>query len=310
MSGNIENMLYTSVELDPHGLSDNETARLTIHENRVVNSNRVEGLTLDVEELIDGVKVTLKVEENVTIAKPVHLCFGVLPEEGMQRIIMNVYVGKYSKIDVFAHCSFPFAKDVTHLMDGEVFLNEGSSYGYFERHVHSEMGGIKLQPKTVIHIGENAKFKSEFELLKGRVGQMEMIYESFIQKKGVVDMNARISASGNDILKIEEIAHLEGDASKAVLTSKIAVRNNARAEISSKITAYAPDSRGHLDCKEIVKDNGIAIAIPTVDVRNHSAHVTHEAAVGSVDKKQLETLMARGLDEDSASEIIIKGLLS
>ncbi len=38
--------------------------------------------------------------------------------------------------------------------------------------------------------------------------------------------------------------------------------------------------------------------------------MTHEAAIGSVDTKQLETLMARGLDEDAASELIIQGLLS
>ena len=62
--------------------------------------------------------------------------------------------------------------------------------------------------------------------------------------------------------------------------------------------------------KEIVKGNGIAVATPIVDVRDPKAHVTHEAAVGSVDKKQLETLMSRGLDEDEASELIIQGLLS
>ncbi len=95
-----------------------------------------------------------------------------------------------------------------------------------------------------------------------------------------------------------------------MLTSKIAVRDEASAEIYNRITAEAPYARGHVDCKEIVKDNGTATAIPVVDVRNSLAHVTHEAAVGSVDKKQLETLMARGLDEDEASELIIQGLLS
>jgi len=38
--------------------------------------------------------------------------------------------------------------------------------------------------------------------------------------------------------------------------------------------------------------------------------VTHEAAIGSVNKKELETLMARGLDEDSAVDVIIRGMLS
>jgi Fe-S cluster assembly scaffold protein SufB len=37
--------------------------------------------------------------------------------------------------------------------------------------------------------------------------------------------------------------------------------------------------------------------------------VTHEAAVGSVDSKQLETPLARGLSEDEAVDLIIQGLL-
>jgi Fe-S cluster assembly scaffold protein SufB len=38
--------------------------------------------------------------------------------------------------------------------------------------------------------------------------------------------------------------------------------------------------------------------------------VTHEAAIGSVDSRQLETLMARGMDEEEAVDLIINGLLS
>jgi Fe-S cluster assembly scaffold protein SufB len=39
------------------------------------------------------------------------------------------------------------------------------------------------------------------------------------------------------------------------------------------------------------------------------AKLTHEAAIGSVDKKQIETLMARGLMEDEAVDVVVKGML-
>jgi Fe-S cluster assembly scaffold protein SufB len=47
-----------------------------------------------------------------------------------------------------------------------------------------------------------------------------------------------------------------------------------------------------------------------VQVDHPQAHVTHEAAIGSVDSKQLQTLMSRGLSEEDATEMIIDGLLS
>ena len=54
----------------------------------------------------------------------------------------------------------------------------------------------------------------------------------------------------------------------------------------------------------------MAKAVPIVEVNDPTAHVTHEAAIGSVDSKQLQTLLSRGLTEDEAVDLIIEGLLS
>jgi Fe-S cluster assembly scaffold protein SufB len=44
-------------------------------------------------------------------------------------------------------------------------------------------------------------------------------------------------------------------------------------------------------------------------VNDDRAKLTHEAAIGSVDKKQVETLMARGLTEDEAVDVVVRGML-
>jgi Fe-S cluster assembly scaffold protein SufB len=95
-----------------------------------------------------------------------------------------------------------------------------------------------------------------------------------------------------------------------VLTSKIALRDRARADILSEMVGAAAYARGHVDCKEIIQGQAVGRAVPIVEVCHPRAHITHEAAIGSVDTKQLETLMSRGLSEDEASDIIIAGLLS
>ena len=68
-------------------------------------------------------------------------------------------------------------------------------------------------------------------------------------------------------------------------------------------------ARGHVDCMEIVQGQAKARAIPIVRVFHPEAKVTHEAAIGSVDKKELETLMARGLSPEQAVELIVSGIL-
>jgi len=40
------------------------------------------------------------------------------------------------------------------------------------------------------------------------------------------------------------------------------------------------------------------------------AKVTHGAAIGRVDQRQLETLMARGLSPKEAVDVIVRGILS
>jgi Fe-S cluster assembly scaffold protein SufB len=51
------------------------------------------------------------------------------------------------------------------------------------------------------------------------------------------------------------------------------------------------------------------VAIPIVSVTDDRAKVTHEAAIGSIDRRQVETLMARGLDESEAVDVIVSGIL-
>jgi len=122
-------------------------------------------------------------------------------------------------------------------------------------------------------------------------------------------MIARMAGRGDDHAQVRETAHLDGRGATGVLLSRVAVRENAWADVYNEVTASAPEARGHVDCKEIVQGQAVARATPVVDVRDPRAHVTHEAAIGSVDSKQLQTLMARGMTEEQAVELIISGLL-
>jgi len=291
-------------------LNDPNVAHLVVHRSTVLGSNTVPGLHVDVEEIQDGINAKLTVDEGAKIQKPVHMCFGMLGETGIQRIEMHVHVKKGAEISILAHCVFPNGVDLQHLMNADIKIEDDARYSYFERHVHGSKGGVKVVPKAKIHLGKRARFSTEFELLKGRVGEIHVEYVTHSQEDSVLEMTARINGKADDIIDIKEIGHLEGDRARGVLNTRIAVRDQATAEVYNRLTASAAFARGHVDCKEIIRDQGRATAIPIVEVNHPKAHITHEAAIGNVDTKQLETLMSRGLDEDEASELIIEGLLS
>jgi len=302
--------LLDSIGIHKGHQTGDDVARLTVHGNKVIGAHLVPGLEVETEERADGIAAQIRVREGVRLAKPVQICFGLLPERGLQHILLDIESEANSDASIVAHCTFPNAVEVEHKMDAEIRVGPGARYAYFERHVHGREGGVMVLPKARVHLGEDARFKTEFELIRGRVGEIDIQYETIAQARSVLEMIARISGRGNDKVRIHETAHLVGEEARAVLNTYIALRDEAEGEVYNTLTADAPRTRGHVDCKEIVQGRARARAVPIVQVNDPTAHVTHEAAIGSVDSKQLQTLISRGLTEDEATELIIEGLLS
>ena len=302
--------LMQSIGIDPKHPFGEDVARIEVHENRIVGVQLVPGLKVDANETDTGIDAAISVEAGIHIKKPVHICFGVLPENGIQHINLNIRIAQDANASFLAHCTFPNAIDVQHLMNAVIEIEPNAHYAYFERHVHGKHGGVNVVPYAKVVVHEGAEFTTEFELIKGRAGRIDFSYDTECHANSVVEMTARINGREDDSIIIHEKASLIGADAKAALVSHIALRDRARAEIYNEVIATGDRARGHVDCKEIVIGEAVAKAVPAVEVHNHTAHVTHEAAIGSVDSKQLQTLLSRGLNEDEATDLIVEGLLS
>jgi hypothetical protein len=287
-----------------------EAAKLVVHENQVLSSHEVPGLHMEASSQPGGLDAKLVVDENVRLESPVHLCFGMLPEKGAQHIELDVQMEPGARASFRAHCTFPNAVEVIHSMSANIVVAAGASYEYAETHVHGPGGGVVVVPKARVIVEKGGRFRTEFALTQGRVGRIDIDYETVVMEDGVLEMLAKIFGRGGDEIEIDERAILEGARSRGVLESYVALRDTARAAIRNSLIARGPHARGHVDCKEIVQDEATASAVPIVDVQHPKAHVTHEAAIGAVDSAQLETLMSRGLTEDDAIDLIIAGMLS
>ncbi len=301
---------YENAGGDRESLSDSKVAKLVIHENKVLSADGLEGLVLDTIETENGVDIHFVIEEGVKIEKPVHLCFGVLPKEGLQEIIFRLEARKNSDVNAVAHCIFPNAEKVIHRMDAEIEIGENARFEYRETHYHGEYGGIEVIPKARINIARGGVWQSTFALSEGRVGLMDYDFEVFCQEESVAELVVKAYGKGDDDIKILEKIHLNGTGARGLAKSRIVLSDKARAEVRGETFGNAPHSRGHVDCIELVNGTeAVATAIPIVSVTDDAAKVTHEAAIGSVDRRQVETLMARGLDEDRAVDVIVKGIL-
>jgi Fe-S cluster assembly scaffold protein SufB len=301
---------YEKAGGDRDNLLKDDVARLVIHENRVLGSEGISGLKIDTREIPNGVYVTITVEEGAKIKKPVHLCFGVLPEEGLQDIIMKVDAQEGSEVGVVAHCIFPNAVRVVHKMDADIRIGKNARFDYKETHYHGETGGIEVIPKAVVRVEKGGTWHSSMSLSEGRVGRLDYDFEVFCLEEAVAELVVKAYGRGDDDIKILEKIHLDGRGARGMAKSRLVLSDKARAEVRGETYGNAPEARGHVDCIELVNGReAVAVAIPIVSVTDDRAKVTHEAAIGSIDKRQVETLMARGLNEDEAVDVIVKGIL-
>ena len=294
---------------DPQFLKSPKVASLVVSGNRVIGSNSIPGVVMTAEQLPDGVKARVVVEPGTRVGLPVHLCFGVLPAEGVQRIVSEFEIGAGASVEFVAHCTFPNATHVQHIMEGTVHVGAGATMRYKETHYHGQTGGVEVLPKARVTVAKGGRYSSAFGLSRGRAGKVDFDYEVDVAEDGVAELDAKVMGYGDDEIIVRETIRLNGERARGLAKSRIAVRDRARSEVFGTTEGNAPFARGHVDCVEIVRDQATANAVPVVRVTNSQAQVTHEAAIGTVDKKQLETLMARGLDEEPAVDVIVRGML-
>lgn len=290
-------------------LSQKDTAHLIVSGHSILSSRAVEGLLVKAEETAAGISADIRVLEGTIIKNPVHVCFGILHKTGSQEIKMNILIEKGASVRFIAHCIFPKAEKVRHIMDADVRICENAEMRYSEVHYHGPFGGIEVVPKAAISVGKNGRFFSDFSLLTGRVGKLAIDYTVKASENAVIELTARVFGHGEDRIRIKENISLDGENSRGLIKTRVAIEDNSQAEVTGITEGKAAGARGHVDCMEIIKDNAIARAIPMVSVSHPLAKVTHEAAIGSVDKRQLETLMAHGLTPEEAVDVIIKGIL-
>jgi Fe-S cluster assembly scaffold protein SufB len=257
----------------------------------------------------EGISVWLNLEREKKITNPIHFCVGVLEKSGTQRIKIELRAAERSAATLMAHCFFPSAVNVEHTMDAVMDLAAEAELHYLEAHYHGPFGGVIVLPKAQIRIGPRARYFSDFSLTTGRVGKLGIKYRVEAQDDALAELTSRVFGHATDEINIEEEVVLAGKSSRGLVKIRVALEDQATANVIGMTAGNAEGARGHVDCLEIVKDQAVARAVPVVSVTHPLAKVTHEAAIGSIDKKQLETLMAHGVTPERAVDMIVRGIL-
>lgn len=253
----------------------------------------------------------MRIKSGSKIKEPLFFCFGILGKDEEQLVIPNITVEDDAEVKIIAHCSFPHAQGATHDMKAKFTIGKNAKFFYDEHHYHGTSSGAKVYPKLNLDIKENGEFNSNFVLTQGTVGEVNIEIEGNLNKKAKTTLESKVlGKSAKDSINITEKINLSGPESKSLIKMRAAAKDGGSVYMQGETYASARGAVGHVDCQEIVVGkNSTARAVPIVEVTHDQARVTHEASVGKINQKELETLMTRGLDEEEATELIIKSMM-
>ena len=286
-------------------------AHLYIESNKILSSQKVSGLKISTERFAKGVKIKMIVQKGRKIERPIFLCFGILGLKGEQYIKPEIILEENAQAEILAHCTFPQAKGVLHQMDAKIKLKRGAQLLYLEKHYHGEKFGTSVRANFDVVLGEETSFKNEFSLETGSVGKLKINLKAVLYEKSFAEILSKVVEKGaRDKVEILDKVALQGKESRSLVKMRGAAVNGGSVFFQGEMKAEkaAQGARGHVDCPEIiVGKNSFAQSIPIVSVLNPEARVTHEASVGKVNQKELETLLTRGLSEKEAIDFIVRG---
>ncbi len=238
---------------------------------------------------------------------PVQTCLMLGSKKVSQTVHNIIIVEEGASLDIITGCtSKKGVEEGFHMGISEMYVKKGATLNFTMIHNWAEQIGVR--PRTVVHVEEGGTYVSNYICLKP-VRSVQMYPTVRLEGKGAVTrLNTIAIAHPGSELDLGSRAIFNAPETRAELVSRT-ITIGGRIIARGEMIANEKGAKGHLECKGLVLGKGSQLAIPILEANIDDVELTHEAAVGKIAKDQVEYLMARGLTEEEAVGMIVRGFL-
>jgi Fe-S cluster assembly scaffold protein SufB len=249
----------------------------------------------------------IRVKENKNVSLPIETCYLINNSDYVQTTHNIVICEKNSHLHLISGCTAnAHIKKGVHLGVTEYFLDEGSLLT--TTMIHSWGDEVEVYPRSSAKIGKNAKFISNYIALS-RVKKIQMNPSAYIAEGGLGEFYSVVYAPKGSVLDLGSEAFLEGEGAVSNIVSR-SVSNGGNITVRGKITGEVSGAKGSMSCNGLMLEKNAQIhAIPELVANDPYLELSHEASVGMISEETLAYLMASGISEDEARNLVIEGFL-
>ena len=135
-------------------------------------------------------------------------------------------------------------------------------------------------------------------ILKGENARSEFTGISFAAKGQILDSGTKVIHAAPNTSSTISSRSISKDGGEAIYRSAVV------------ITPEAKGSKSAVSCESLMMDNkSRADTLPVMDIRNDEVDIGHEARIGRVSDEVIFYLMSRGLSEEEAKAMVVRGFV-
>lgn len=250
----------------------------------------------------------IHVLEGAKIKFPAQSCF-LLKADRNEQVLHNIIVLEPgSELHLITGCTAAsYSNAGKHIAVTEIFVRKGATLTYTM--VHDWAPEVEVRPRTGIVVEQGGTYLSNYIALT-RVKHIDTNPLAVVDAGGTARFNSIVYAKEGSHFDVGGRIVLQGAGARGEIVSRVVA---AKSSVISRglIEGGNEDTKGHMECNGIMLDDQAMIhAIPELKATCPDTQLSHEAAVGKIAGEQLNYLMTRGLSEEQARALIIRGFLN
>ncbi|TXT54121.1 MAG: hypothetical protein BAJATHORv1_90070 [Candidatus Thorarchaeota archaeon] len=243
------------------------------------------------------------------IRMPVQTCLVMKKKQFAQNVHNILIAEEGSELHIVTGCATPSTVEQSlHLGVSEFYVKKDARMTFTMVHKWNE--AVDVRPRSAAIVQENGVFVSSYAILSPIKSIQTYPKVRLVGKNARAELYSVVYGTKDSVYDIGGSLMLEAEGSSGkVISRTIATENSeiiARGDLQGRVAGV----KARLECNGLLLSKSAKIvAVPVLDASAEGVELSHEATVGKVGADQLNYLMSRGLTEDEATSLIVRGFI-
>lgn len=251
----------------------------------------------------------IRAKAGAKIGMPVQSCLIMKKNQAVQNVHNIIIAEEGSELHIINGCATPSEVEQSlHLGVSEFYVKKNAQLSFTMVHRWSEKTDVR--PRSAAIVEENGTYISSYALLSPLKSIQTFPKVRLVGSGAKTDLYSIVYGTKESKYDIGGLLSLEAPRTNGKVISRSIATDSSEIIARGNLVGLSGQTKARLECDGLlISDSAVIRAVPMLEALAEGAELSHEATVGKVGAEQLSYLMSRGLTEEEATALIIRGFV-